>query len=76
MLQAKLRGHFQYYGVSGNYRAISQFYRQTLRLVLKWLNRRGQKRSFNCPGFTAYLTRYPLPKPRIMHNFYTLSFGT
>lgn len=75
-LQAKLRGHFQYYGVSGNYLAISQFYRQTLRLVLKWLNRRGQKRTFSCPGFTAYLTRYPLPKPRIMHNFYTLSFGT
>jgi len=75
-LQAKLRGHYQYYGVSGNYEAISQFYKQTWHLVLKWLNRRGQKRSFTHDEFTAYLTRYPLPKPRIMHNFYTLSFGT
>jgi RNA-directed DNA polymerase len=75
-LQAKLRGHYQYYGVSGNYAAISQFYRQTLTLVLRWLNRRGDKASFNGPGFAAYLARYPLPKPKIMHNFYTLSFGT
>jgi RNA-directed DNA polymerase len=76
VLQAKLRGHYQYYGVSGNYLAISQFYRQTLTLVLKWLNRRGQKTSFNNLDFAQYLMRYPLPQPRIMHNFYTLSFGT
>jgi len=75
-LQAKLRGHYQYYGVSGNYAAIRQYYQQTLELVLKWLNRRGQKRSFNCEEFAAYLSRYPLPKPRIMQNFYTLSFGS
>jgi len=75
-LQAKLRGHYQYYGVSGNYAAIRQYYQQTLELVLKWLNRRGQKRSFNCEEFAAYLSRYPLPKPRIMQSFYTLSFGS
>jgi RNA-directed DNA polymerase len=76
VLQAKLRGHYQYYGVSGNYLAIGQFYRQTLTLVLKWLNRCSQVTSFNRQDFAQYLTKYPLPKPRIMHNFYTLSFGT
>jgi group II intron reverse transcriptase/maturase len=69
---AKLRGHFQYYGVSGNFRAIQRFYYLTIRMVYKWLNRRSQKRSFNWISFNKYLTRYPLPKPKIYHNFYTL----
>ena len=44
VLQAKLRGHFQYYGVSGNYRSIKSFYYITIRLVHKWINRRSQKK--------------------------------
>lgn len=71
-LGAKLRGHFQYYGVSGNYRGIKRFYFLTIRMVFKWLNRRSQKKSYNWERFAKYLTRYPLPKPKIYHNFYTL----
>ena len=70
-LSAKLRGHYQYYGVSGNYRAISSYYRLTLGLVRKWLNRRSQKRSMSWAKFYDYLSHYPLPKPSIRHNFYT-----
>ena len=71
-LRAKLSGHFQYYGVSGNYRAIQRFYYLTIRLIFKWLNRRSQKRSLNWERFNIYLKRHPLPKPKIYHNFYTL----
>jgi group II intron reverse transcriptase/maturase len=70
-LGAKLRGHYQYYGVSGNYRAINSSYRLTLKRVRKWLNRRSQKRSMSWVKFNAYLGHYPLPKPSIRHNFYT-----
>ena len=70
-LCAKLRGHYQYYGVSGNYRAINSYYRLTLRIVRKWLNRRSQKRKMSWERFNAYLEHYPLPKPKIRHNFYT-----
>ena len=70
VLQAKLRGHYQYYGVSDNWRGIMMFYRAVLRLVYKWINRRSQKQSFNWEQFTEYLKRYPLPKPRIVHSFY------
>ena len=72
ILCSKLRGHYQYYGVSGNYRGIQRFYFQTVRLVFKWLNRRSQKKSFNWDQFNRYLTWYPLPKPKICHNLYTL----
>ena len=73
-LQAKLRGHFQYYGISGNSRAIERYHYVTKRLVFKWVNRRSQKASFNWEGFTAYLEHYPLPEPRIVHHLYTLSY--
>ena len=74
ILCAKLRGHFQYYGVSGNYRGIQRYYYLTIRLVFKWINRRSQKKSFNWEQFNNYLQKYPLPKPKIYHNMYTL-FG-
>ena len=72
ILCAKLRGHFQYYGVSGNYRGILRFYFHTVRFVFKWINRRSQKKSMNWDRFNAYLERYPLPRPKIYHNLYTL----
>jgi RNA-directed DNA polymerase len=73
ILQAKLRGHYQYYGVSGNMRSLQRFYSLTLRMTLKWLNRRSQHKSFNRASFDQYLEHYPLPKPGIVHNLYTLS---
>ncbi len=42
ILAAKLRGHIQYYGVSENYASVAAFYKQTIRMVRKWLNRRSQ----------------------------------
>jgi len=73
VLQAKLRGHYQYYGVSGNMLYLKKFYTLTERMVLKWLNRRRQRKSFNWESFRKYREYYPLPKPKIVHDFYTLS---
>lgn len=70
VLEAKLRGHYQYYGVSGNYASINKFYHEICRLVLKWINRRSQKKSMNYKEFRVYLEKYPLPNPKIKHNFY------
>jgi group II intron reverse transcriptase/maturase len=69
-LAAKLRGHYNYYGVSGNCRMIANFGYRTVRAVYKWLNRRGDRKSCNWRQFNAYLARYPLPRRRIVHNFY------
>ncbi len=70
-LKAKLRGHFQYYGVSGNYDSIEAFYNHTMRVLHKWLNRRSQKSSMNWENFNKYMGSYPVPKPKIVQNFYT-----
>jgi len=69
-LAIKLKGHYQYYGISDNLRSITQFHRATLRLAYIWFNRRSQKKSFSWQEFTEYLKCYPLPKPRIVYSFY------
>jgi group II intron reverse transcriptase/maturase len=73
MLRVKLVGHYRYYGVSGNYPGIRKYYTSVVRLAWKWLNRRSQRRSCGWEDFHRYLERYPLPKPRIYRNLYTLS---
>lgn len=73
ILKAKLVGHYRYYGVSGNYYQLARYYCLTIQSVHKWLNRRSQKPSYNWEEFLRYLKHYPLPKPRIYHNLYTLS---
>ena len=70
VLASKLRGHYQYYGVSGNGRRIWTFDYRVKRLLHKWLNRRSQCKSFTWTQFNDYLRRYPLPRPCIVHRFY------
>jgi len=65
ILAAKLRGHYEYYGISGNYASMRAFYKQICKLAYKWLNRRSQKKSMNWKRFINYLKQFPLPKPKI-----------
>jgi RNA-directed DNA polymerase len=71
-LAAKLRGHYSYYGVSGNSRMIQKFGYVVIRAVQKWLNRRSQRRSFPWKRLKDYLKHYPLPRPRIVYRMYQL----
>lgn len=69
---SKLRGHYLYYGVSGNFRSIKCFYFSAMRTLFKWLNRRSQRKSWNWFEFWQMVKRYPLPMPRIAHNLYSM----
>lgn len=73
ILRQKLTGHYRYYGISGNMRALRRYYVAALRMVRKWLNRRSQRRIYYWKRFRVYLTRFPLPRPRIMAPIYTLA---
>lgn len=46
VINAKLRGHYQYYGVTDNTREVKNYLAQTKWLLYKWLNRRSQRRSY------------------------------
>lgn len=70
LLALKLQGHYNYYGLSGNFDGIKSFYCQTQRLAFKWMNRRSQKPSWNWQAFSQYLKKYPLPKPKLTYAIY------
>lgn len=65
-LSLKLRGHYNYYGVPGNYHGLKEFHGQAVGILWKWLNRRSQRRSFNWRGFQELIVHFQLPRPRIM----------
>ena len=69
-LAAKLRGHYSYYGVSGNSRMLAKFGCVTIRAVYKWLNRRSQRKRLRWTQLQDYLLSRPLPRPRIVYWMY------
>jgi len=70
-LSCHLRGHIQYYGVSGNSRGVAKYVYFATGLLFKWLNRRSQRRSLTWKRFGEVI-RPQLPVGRIMHDLYPL----
>ena len=69
-LNAKLRGHYNYYGITFNGRSIQNYYRQTIRYLHKWLNKRGGKPSWNWHRMNRLIKEWqPLLKPKIYHSY-------
>lgn len=64
-LYRRLRGHFNYFGVNGNYHSMMRLVEATKRAWYKWLCRRSQRTRLNWERFTDLLRRWPLPRPRI-----------
>ena len=69
MLNAKLRGHYQYYGRPTNYRSLWRFYRTVRRIWRMWLSRRTRGKPLTWERFAAILRQYPLLLPRITHSW-------
>jgi len=68
-LSAMLRGHYAYYGISGNFRRLSRYAAQVARVWRKWLSRRDRRRWLPWERFTELLKRHPLPAARIVHRY-------
>jgi group II intron reverse transcriptase/maturase len=66
-LNAKLRGHYQYYGRPTNYHSLWRFHRLVQKLWYKWLNRRTRGKPLPWCDFTQLLKHHPLLRPRICH---------
>lgn len=69
MLNIKLRGHYNYYGITDNLRSLGIFY-NTVRRYLFWtLNRRGGSKRMPWEWFNQLLLKsFPLIKPKIYHS--------
>jgi RNA-directed DNA polymerase len=67
----KLRGHYAYYGITGNDLWMQRFRHGVKRAWQKWLHRRSRS-STDMPWdrFNRLLERYRLPPPRVVHSVY------
>ncbi len=68
-LNAKLRGHYQYYGRPTNYRSLWQFYRKVRRIWKTWLSRRTRGHRLTWERYVQILRQHPLMRPRITHSW-------
>ena len=68
-LLLRLRGHYAYYGITGNYQALQAFRWQVIRIWQRWMSRRSQRARINWEKYRALLERFPLPRARVVHSF-------
>lgn len=70
-LGKKLHGHFGYYGITGNAKALDRFAHEVERIWHTWLCRRSQRPRMPWTRFALLLERHPLPRPRVVHSVMT-----
>lgn len=68
-----VRGHYAYFGITGNLRARSCFAREVERTWRKWLGRRSGRAKRDWEHLKRLLRRYPLPSPKIVHSIYRVA---
>ena len=72
-LDRKLKGHYSYYGITGNMLALQRFFERVKVVWRKWLHRRSQRARMTWQRFHLLLERYPLARPRVVHSVYARS---
>lgn len=69
-LNRKLRGYYQYYGVTFNSRQLRTYYEKVTRMLFKWINRRGARGHLSWEKFCLRINVWsPLEKPKIYHQY-------
>lgn len=66
-LNAKLRGHDQYYGRPTNFPSLRAYHREVRKIWKKWLNRRTRGKTLTWKEYEELLSLHPLLRPRITH---------
>jgi len=72
-LSRKLRGHYAYYGLTGNGRALAALRDHVRRIWFKWLQRRSWRSRWTWERMGRLLEAMPLPPVRVVHSIYTRS---
>ena len=68
-LNRKLRGHYAYFGVTGNAKALGSVLYKVKKIWRKWLSRRSRKSRITWEKFNLLLDRFPLAPPKIYHQY-------
>ena len=64
ILNAKLRGHYQYYGINDNWPQLMAFRRRVREMAKRHLSRRSQKSYLSWTKFNRFTELHPLANPK------------
>jgi group II intron reverse transcriptase/maturase len=65
-INRSLRGYYQYFGISGNSRSLSDLCQRVRRIIFYYMNKRSQAKGLTWEKYNEILKKYlPLEKPRI-----------
>jgi RNA-directed DNA polymerase len=68
-LNVKLRGHYNYYGLTHNNKGITNYYNEIRRRLYKWLKRRGGKTGWTWTNYVKLIDKWrPLLRPKLYHG--------
>lgn len=70
LLCLKVKGHYGYFGLTGNMRRVTAFREAVRRAWFTWLNRRAQMPSMTWTEFDQFEKRWPLPLPRLPRSVF------
>jgi group II intron reverse transcriptase/maturase len=68
-LSQMLRGHYAYFGITGNRKRLYWLAHKVRGIWRTWLSRRTRAGQLTWEAFERLLERYPLPRPRIAHQY-------
>ena len=69
-LNRKLRGHYQYYGVSDNWDYLLSYRDKVIELVSRWIRRRSQRSMSKTDFYKQFLPGHPLVRPQRLTNLF------
>jgi len=69
-LKSKIKGHYIYYGINGNYKSLMLFYKYIKYTWYKVLRKRGQKRPIKYLDFLRIWKYLEIPEPKIYVNIW------
>src|SRR5262249_3903943 len=67
-LSRKLKGHYAYFGITGNFAALSGLHQAVDRAWQYWLARRSNS-GLRWDAFQSLTQQHPLARPRIVHSY-------
>jgi len=69
-LGRKLKGHFGYFGITGNSTALQRYRQEVVRVWRRWLARRGDPKGMPWDRMNRLLAFFYLPEARVVHSIY------
>jgi len=74
-LNAKLRGHYQYYGINDNWPLLMAYRAHACRLAKCHISRRSQSSYFSWTQFYAFLEQHPVASPHRLIDLIAMARG-